>query len=87
MYTLRKITKDGLEMNFNLGNSYTLVTKERNSEAFEKDMKAIPYVDIEERGIYGIVWSQDSQMNLLYDYQQSYIMTESGKTFSNVSKR
>ena len=27
MFTLRKITQTGVEMNFNLGDSYTLVTK------------------------------------------------------------
>jgi hypothetical protein len=32
MFTLRKITKTGVEMNFDLGNHYTLITKERSPE-------------------------------------------------------
>lgn len=32
LFTLRKITKTGVEMNFDLGNHYTLITKERSPE-------------------------------------------------------
>lgn len=39
MFTLRKITQTGVEMNFNLGDSYTLVTKENSPEEFEKRFK------------------------------------------------
>lgn len=30
MFTLRKITQTGVEMNFNLGDSYTLVILQKN---------------------------------------------------------
>ena len=38
MFALRKITNDGLEMNFSLGDSYTLVTKDRSPKEFEDKM-------------------------------------------------
>lgn len=41
MFTLRKITKTGVEMNFDLGNHYTLITKERSPEEFEEGVKII----------------------------------------------
>lgn len=43
MFTLRKITQTGVEMNFNLGDSYTLVTKENSPEEFEKVLKEHPF--------------------------------------------
>ena len=45
MFALRKITNDGLEMNFNLGDSYTLVTKDRSPKEFEDKMKDHPNYD------------------------------------------
>ena len=45
MFTLRKITNDGLEMNFSLGDSYTLVTKDRSPKEFEDKMKDHPSYD------------------------------------------
>nr|DAH01352.1 MAG TPA: hypothetical protein [Crassvirales sp.] len=45
MFALRKITSDGLEMNFNLGDSYTLVTKDRSPKEFEDKMKDHSFYD------------------------------------------
>lgn len=45
MFALRKITKDGLEMNFSLGDYYSLITKERSPEEFEDKMKDHPNYD------------------------------------------
>jgi hypothetical protein len=45
MFILRKITKTGVEMNFDLGNHYTLITKERSPEEFEKGVKDHPFYD------------------------------------------
>ena len=45
MFALRKITKDGLEMNFSLGDHYTLVTKDRSPKEFEDKMKDHPFYD------------------------------------------
>lgn len=42
MFTLRKITKTGVEMNFDLGNHYTLITKERSPE---EGVKNYPFYD------------------------------------------
>lgn len=44
MFALRKITNDGLEMNFSLGDSYTLVIKERSPKEFEDKMKDHPFM-------------------------------------------
>ena len=36
MFILRKISGSGVEMNFNLGDSYTLITKEHNEKEFNE---------------------------------------------------
>ena len=80
MFVLRKISGSGVQMNITMGNGYTLITKETNEVEFEK-MK-----DPTERDcIYAyIVCDGGSQVLPLSDKQKAFVMTESGKTFSNV---
>lgn len=86
MYTLRKITGEGLQMNFNLGNEYTVVTKESNPEQFKRTFevfwKDMPETESE---TYGFVTGEDLKIHCLFKKQFNYIMTESGRTFSNLS--
>lgn len=80
MFTLRKITQTGVEMNFNLGDSYTLVTKENSPEEFEKGLKEhLFYGDI-----YAFV-SWNNEILPLYKNQKNYIVSESGKTYDNLT--
>ena len=45
MFALRKITGNGSELNFDLGDYYSLITKERSPEEFEDKMKDHPNYD------------------------------------------
>lgn len=80
MFALRKITSDGLEMNFNLGDSYTLVTKDRSQKEFEDKMKDRPFYDKTYAFIY---WKDD--ILPLYKNQYNYIVSENGTTYSNLT--
>lgn len=80
MFALRKITNDGLEMNFNLGDSYTLVTKDRSPKEFEDKMKDHPNYD----EAYAFIYWKDGVLPL-YRGQQNYIVSENGATYSNLT--
>ena len=80
MFTLRKITQSGIEMNFDLGNAYTLVVKERSLEDFNKEMKDHPFYN----DIYAFIIYKDDVLPL-YKNQKNYIVSESGKTYDNLT--
>lgn len=85
MYTLRKITGKDVELNFNLGNSYTLVHSERSPEEFKRSMDNFLNPD---ENIYAFVGNEDgSKLYALYKKQLNFIMTESGQTFSNLTMK
>lgn len=81
MFILRKITKTGVEMNFDLGNHYTLITKERSPEEFEKGVKDHPFYD----DIYAFVGWKEEEILPLYKNQKNYIVFENGTTYSNLT--
>jgi len=84
MFILRKITGDGLQMNFALGDDYNFVDKEANPKEFNS-MKDFFKWDDE---VYAFVSYKDGARTMpLYPKQKAFIMTESGKTFANVSQR
>lgn len=87
MFVLRKITgkklNGGIQMNFALGSSYIVVTKENNPIEFEEAVKS--KIIIDDPIIYGYVKGTDNNAHQLSVQQESYIMTESGKTFDNLT--
>ncbi len=88
MYTLRKITNENVEMNIGLGSEYTLIRKETCEKEFNFFCQRFDYTDedVERDGIYAIISSYDgSKLIPLYKCQLNFIMTENGKTFSNVT--
>lgn len=86
MYTLRKITGEGVQMNFNLGNSYSVVTLEANEEQFKKEYELFWNEKHSEKSeTYAFVSYEGGNVLPLYKNQFNYIMTDSGKTFSNLS--
>jgi hypothetical protein len=94
MYTLRRISTEGVEMNFNLGNQYTLFTKEKSLESFNKCVGEIftesahqdSLKQAEDLEIYAFIAAENGAENYpLYANQRSYIMTAQGQTFDNIS--
>lgn len=92
-YTLRRISGQGVEMNFNLGNGYTVVHKDNAPEKFKEDFKLFfnsPYVELEKGGdsefVYAFVGTEcGTSVYPLYKDQRAYIMLPDGGTFSNIT--
>lgn len=86
MFILRKITgRDGIEINFSLGESYTLVTKGMNKPEFDKVFEVHFKGVYEYEDVYGFITSEGGkEIHPLFGTQKTYIMTESGQTFSRL---
>ena len=80
MFALRKITGNGSELNFDLGDYYVLITKERSPEEFEDKMKDHPSYD----EAYAFIYWKDEILPL-YKNQKNYIVSENGTTYSNLT--
>lgn len=101
MYTLRRISGDGVEMNHALGNQYTVIDREKNPQEFERTanlhyghfesgddgVKTPVKADLNEyKNVHAFVSGRGGEyIQPLYSNQQAYIMTDSGKTFDNLS--
>jgi len=101
MYTLRRILEDGYEYNFLLGNSYTVIQKDRVKinewddvskdywgESYEKNKTTVDLKEKSpehaEQACYGFIKAEYGTMHFLLPWQQNYIMTSGGKTFSHL---
>ncbi len=85
MFTLRKISGSGVEMNFSLGNSYTIIMKNNHPEKF-KEAQDTGQVMVDDC-IYGYVSGEGAKIHQLSDKQHAYIMTENGNTFDCLTKK
>lgn len=95
MYTLRTI-KDNIQTNECLGKDYKVIERHSNYEEFQKvylrfhDKNHVADLDTEsdnfskENYIF-IIHNKGSEIIPLYKDRKNYIMTENGKTFSNLS--
>ena len=85
MYTLRKITGEHVQINISLGKSYNYVGKLESPKEFERTLEEI-FKRLNEDIIYAFISDEDGRnVYPLYSTQKNYIMSESGKTFANVS--
>ena len=95
-FYLRTVTSDGYENNRAIGKNYSYVDRETQYDEFCKAYKAafgIDHVaDLDEmsdqfskkcQGI--VVFNEGSELIPLYKGNCNYIMTENGKTFSNLT--
>ncbi len=83
MYTLRKIDKENRECNTNLGNHYSVLHSERNEKEFNDAV--IEHYDKDK--IHCFVFDEGGRLNAIYKNEAAYIMTDTGKTFDNLSFR
>jgi len=82
MYTLRRVTKDGIQMNFALGNFYSLIY--RDSPHFKREADTIP-LDNEDDVTCLVSSSDPSELpHPIFKSHDNYIMTESGQTLSKL---
>lgn len=96
MYTLRRISGEGAQMNQFLGNSYTLVSKELSPVGFDNSLKnhfstfcAIKdaiHMQQEIEKIYAFVGGEGGKViQPLYKNQKNYIVSADGSTFANLT--
>lgn len=96
MYTLRTITQDNTQINHYLGNDYLFVSRfvspERFKELYEDEYKEQFLADLDEKStsrsksVFGFV-IHDGILIPILKHEDSYIMTDSGKTFSCLNKK
>lgn len=94
MFTLRKITVDGVEHNYVIGDDYNCITRESNYEDFCKMFKDVygrPHVadsdetaDDDTRKCHAFIWNYKC-VHPLYKGDSNFVMTEGGKTYANYS--
>jgi hypothetical protein len=98
MFTLRRISGDGVQINHSLGNSYTVIDRFLNYEEFKKTFKIIfdknhvadldDQSDYDTKNVHAFVSNENgSYIQPLYTNQKAYIMTGNGQTFDNLSFR
>ena len=96
MYSLRRLTTDGYEHNFLLGDTYSKVLKRKVSkeewdsvsenywgEGYHKKKINVGDENIPERDCYGFVFANGTT-HFLLPWQENYIVTESGSTFEKL---
>ena len=78
MFILRKVYRNGDEVNEILGDSYSLIHKMRNNDLWEA------WIDKRERSVFGVIITKDGQQELHQEIKY-YVMTPDGHTFDNLS--
>ena len=96
MFTLRTFTEDS-EVNNYLGEQYEVIKREESYERFcdlfekhfEKDHLAdcSPSADEHTKRCFAFVLNEKEETIPIYKGQKNYIVTASGKTFSNLTYR
>jgi hypothetical protein len=95
-FILRTVLKNGTQLNLSLGKEYLLFDRETNYDKFyelyEKHFgvphrsDSDPMADNYSKGCYALlVVNEGKEVVPLYKKQSNYIMTESGKTFANLT--
>lgn len=99
MYTLRRmLNNNNYQSNVFIGDSYDYVDRETAYDEFEKvfhkyfSKQHVSDIDTrsddDTRSVCGfVIYGEGSKIQPLYIGQRTYIMTESGQTFSNLTYR
>lgn len=86
MFILRTIDGSGHEHNQSLGESYNITFKEQHPDYFNKDADFKSWDELYPGELYGIIVCFGGSKSIpLWKKQQNYVMTETGKTFANIS--
>lgn len=86
MYTLRVIYGDGTEVNIALGQHYTVVKKEISQEMFDKTIPFANAQTVVQEDTYAFITSEGGRsIHALHPGAHYFVMTDSGKTFSNLT--
>ena len=84
MFILRRITEEQMEINTCLSLDYVYISKEKSLSQFNKEVSE--WTGEDTKDVYGlIVYDNGESLIPLYNESYYYIMTNDGKTFSNLS--
>jgi len=86
MFILRRFTSEGFESNSVIGESYNPVYKETNLDEFNRTQELMKFSEIDQIFCF-MVYKNGSEILPLYKKSNYYMMTESGKTFANLTFR
>ena len=91
MFILRKMGGENKSQarNFEIGNHYEVVDKERHPKSFEEMHKEFGggyATETPERVIYAYVLF-DGDVQPFWNHEYNFIMSENGKTFENITFR
>ena len=85
MFVLRRITSENVEVNTVIGESYVLISAERNPIDFEKSLDIMKN---DRNAIYGFIsYCGGSRLEPLYKKSVYFVMMSNGQTFANVSDK
>jgi hypothetical protein len=87
MFILRRITSENKQVNDCLGDRYHLVLKETNKDDYVDALTEVKWKGDDDE-LYGfVIYSSGNEMihSPLYKESIYFIMTESGKTFANIT--
>lgn len=89
MYTLRTIHKGGLEVNTSLGQQYFIADRHRNGGIDFKLMWDKHHGDEKiaiDPQCVAMIRDDRGNLNAIWSYNDNYIMTDSGSTFSRINR-
>lgn len=86
MFYLRKISGQGVEMNFTLGDDYTLIHNFRNPEEFKEALEIYEATKSpkNENKIFAFITGNGRTLPL-FQIQQNYVMTGNGDTYAKIA--
>lgn len=90
MFTLRRIPRKGelIEHNVFLGNEYFLIERCYSPQIFEETYKLLFNKECDVNShIYAFIRNYSGEEIPLYEDYYYYIVTESGKTYANISRK
>lgn len=87
MFILRRITSESNEINEILGDSYSLILRERHNKEYERTLLIQKWdKNAQLENLYGFIVHNNGQKVIpLYKKSHYFIMTSDGKTFSNIT--
>ena len=88
MFILRTFNERHIEQNEELGDNYSFIEKEGNKKEFIELLNSFVMDEEQKEKVYAFILYNDGAGTLpLYVGHLYFIMTESGKTFANISQR
>lgn len=84
-FVLRRIDENGIETDTMLGGFYSFIDKEKSSNVFNETTKEWDADDL--KGCYAVITFFEESFMPLYEGSNYYVMTDTGGTVANRTKK